>query len=41
LTRVERLKNGVPIDEETWREVTLAARGINVLVEPPGAKPGS
>jgi uncharacterized oxidoreductase len=41
LTRAERLKNGVPIDEETWREVTLAARGINVLVEPPGAKPGS
>jgi hypothetical protein len=36
LTRAERLKNGVPIDDETWRELTTAARGINVLIEPPG-----
>jgi hydroxycarboxylate dehydrogenase B len=36
LTRFERLKNGVPIDDETWRELTTAARGINVLIEPPG-----
>ena len=27
--------NGVPIDDETWRELTVAARGINVLVEAP------
>jgi uncharacterized oxidoreductase len=33
--RAQRLKEGVPIDEETWREITLAARGLNVLVEPP------
>jgi len=25
----------VPIDDETWRELTVAARGINVLVEAP------
>jgi hydroxycarboxylate dehydrogenase B len=36
--RTERLANGVPIDDETWRELTVAARGINVLVEPPGPK---
>jgi uncharacterized oxidoreductase len=41
LTRAERLKNGVPIDEETWRELTVAARGINVLVEAPPANPVS
>jgi hypothetical protein len=23
----------VPIDDETWRELTVAARDINVLVE--------
>jgi LDH2 family malate/lactate/ureidoglycolate dehydrogenase len=39
--RVERIKNGVPIDDETWRELTVAARGINVLVEAPAARPGS
>jgi uncharacterized oxidoreductase len=37
-TRAERIANGVPIDDETWRELTVAARGINVLVEPPGPK---
>jgi uncharacterized oxidoreductase len=36
--RTERLAHGVPIDDETWRELTVAARGINVLVEPPGPK---
>ena len=36
LTRAERLANGVPIDDETWRELTVAARGINVLIETPG-----
>jgi hydroxycarboxylate dehydrogenase B len=36
LTRAERLANGVPIDDETWRELTTAARGINVLIEAPG-----
>jgi hydroxycarboxylate dehydrogenase B len=35
LTRAERLQNGVPIDDETWREVTVAARAINVLIEAP------
>jgi hydroxycarboxylate dehydrogenase B len=32
--RAKRLKGGVPIDDETWREIALAARGVNVLVEP-------
>ena len=35
LTRAERIANGVPIDDETWRELTTAARAINVLIEPP------
>jgi LDH2 family malate/lactate/ureidoglycolate dehydrogenase len=39
LTRAERIKNGVPVDDETWRELTLAARGLNVLVEPPQPRP--
>jgi len=34
-TRAERTANGIPVDEETWRELVAAARGINVLVEPP------
>src|ERR1700730_10039216 len=37
-TRAERLANGGPIDDETWRELTVAARAINVLVEPPEPK---
>jgi uncharacterized oxidoreductase len=37
LTRAERIKNGVPVDDETWRELTVAARGVNVLVEAPPA----
>jgi len=41
LTRAERLKNGVPVDDETWRELTVAARGVNVLVEAPEAKSSS
>jgi uncharacterized oxidoreductase len=37
ISRAERLKSGVPVDDETWRELTLAARSVNVLVEaPPG-----
>jgi uncharacterized oxidoreductase len=32
--RAARLRDGVPIDEETWREITVAARAVNVLVEP-------
>jgi len=40
LTRAERIANGVPVDDETWRELTVAARAINVLVEPPGPKSG-
>ncbi len=31
--RARRLHDGVPIDEETWREIVVAARGVNVLVE--------
>ncbi len=31
--RAARLKSGVPIDDETWREIAAAARGVNVLVE--------
>jgi hydroxycarboxylate dehydrogenase B len=31
--RAARLRDGVPIDDETWREITVAARGVNVLVE--------
>jgi len=37
MTRATRIKNGVPIDDETWRELTVAARAINVLIEPPAA----
>ena len=33
--RAQRLKAGVPIDDETWREIALAARGVNVLIEAP------
>ena len=40
LSRAERIKNGVPVDDETWRELTLAARGVNVLVEAPQRPPG-
>jgi uncharacterized oxidoreductase len=31
--RTARLRDGVPIDEETWREIAAAARVVNVLVE--------
>jgi uncharacterized oxidoreductase len=31
--RARRLQDGVPIDEETWREIAAAARAVNVLVE--------
>jgi uncharacterized oxidoreductase len=34
-TRAERIANGVPIDDETWRELAAAARAINVLIEMP------
>jgi len=37
-TRAERIANGVPIDPETWREITSAARSINVLIEMPRPK---
>lgn len=33
LNRERRLRDGVPIDEETWREIVAAARTVNVLVE--------
>ena len=33
LMRAKRLKDGVPIDDETWREFAAAARTVNVLVE--------
>jgi len=41
ISRAERIKNGVPVDDETWRELTVAARGVNVLVEAPAPRPGS
>jgi hypothetical protein len=31
---------GVPIDDETWREIAAAARAINVLIENPQSKSG-
>jgi hydroxycarboxylate dehydrogenase B len=34
-TRAERIAHGVPVDDETWRELTAAARAINVLIETP------
>src|SRR6185312_2973275 len=34
-TRAQRLQEGVPIDDETWRELIVAARRVNVLVEAP------
>src|SRR5438132_8420818 len=39
LPRAERIRNGVPVDDETWRELTLAARSVNVLVEAPQGPP--
>ena len=33
LMRQKRIAEGVPIDEETWREFAAAARTVNVLVE--------
>ena len=35
LSREQRIAEGVPIDDETWREIAEAARGVNVLVEIP------
>jgi uncharacterized oxidoreductase len=35
LSRAKRMEEGVPIDDETWREIAEAARGYNVLVEAP------
>jgi uncharacterized oxidoreductase len=32
--RATRLRDGVPIDDETWREIAAAARGVNILIEP-------
>jgi hydroxycarboxylate dehydrogenase B len=31
--RARRLRDGVPIDDETWREIAAAARTVNVLIE--------
>src|SRR3954449_1446017 len=31
--RAARLRDGVPIDDETWRQIVEAARGVNVLAE--------
>jgi uncharacterized oxidoreductase len=41
LTRAERSKSGVPIDDETWRELTAAARTINLLIDDPRPPTGS
>jgi uncharacterized oxidoreductase len=35
LSRARRIAEGVPIDDETWREIAAAARAYNVLVETP------
>jgi hypothetical protein len=35
------MAHGVPIDDETWRELVTAARDINVLVETPQSRPPS
>jgi uncharacterized oxidoreductase len=35
LSRAKRMTEGVPIDDETWREIAEVARGVNVLVEIP------
>src|SRR5215813_3760477 len=40
-TKAQRIAHGVPIDDETWRELVAAARGINVLVETPRSRPPS
>src|SRR5437763_8974289 len=39
-TRAEPIANGVPTDDETWREIAAAARTINVLIETPGPESG-
>ena len=36
LSRAKRIAEGVPIDDETWRELVGAARTVNVLVESGG-----
>jgi len=33
LMRAQRIAEGVPVDDETWRELVEAARTVNVLVE--------
>src|SRR5438105_10087706 len=40
-TRAERIEKGVPIDDETWREIVAAGRGINLLIETPQPHAGS
>ena len=35
-SRARRLAEGIPVDDETWRELAAAARTVNVLVEAPG-----
>jgi LDH2 family malate/lactate/ureidoglycolate dehydrogenase len=35
IPRAGRSARGVPIDDETWREIAEAARGINVPIETP------
>jgi uncharacterized oxidoreductase len=37
LSRAKRIAEGVPIDDETWRELVEAARAVNVLVEAPAS----
>ena len=32
--RANRLRDGIPIDDETWREIVESARTVNVLAEP-------
>ena len=35
IMRERRMAEGVPVDDETWREIVEAARAVNVLVETP------
>jgi uncharacterized oxidoreductase len=36
--RAKRMAEGIPVDDETWREFVTAARGVNVLVETPAQR---
>jgi uncharacterized oxidoreductase len=35
LSRAKRMKEGVPVDPETWREILAAAESLGVALESP------